>query len=711
MTSLVVRRRTVVGILLAGITIAALALVRARRAADSAGEVVPRFVGSATCAGCHAPQFEAWERSQHAVAMQEAKPSTVLAPFDGTPITIDSVTATFYQRGGQYYVSAEGADGRPGEFPIAYTFGVHPLQQYLVEFTGGRMQALPIAWDARSRAQGGLRWFSLNPGRRFTHEDEEHWTGRLYSWNFRCADCHSTAVRKQYDADTDRFSTAWSEVSVGCEACHGPGAAHGRWAETPGWLRRLLWRDDVGLVARLGERRKVAWVLAPGARTATRTGPQTSDREIDTCAQCHARRIHIADGYVAGAPLADYYIPFLLEAGLYHPDGQQREEVYTHGSFLQSRMYRAGVTCADCHDPHTQQLRAPGSLVCGQCHSPAAYDTAAHDFHPARGAGGCVGCHMPTTTYMEIDPRRDHSIRVPRPDLSVQLGVPNACTQCHTDRDARWADEQVRQWYGRTARGSQNFGSAFAADDAGRPGAADSLFRVLNDTAESGIARVSALARLGAYPDLRTFQAARARISDSSVLMRLAALQVLDASPPEQRITAVSALRDVRRPVRQGAAWLLAPVADSLDRETRAAFDAASSEFVASQRYNADQPDHRLALAAFYGRRGRLDSAAAEYRAAIRLAPRFPQPYVELAEVLRVMGRDREGEEVLRQGITQLPGEAGMYYALGQHLVRSGRPADAVEPLARAAQMRPDVGEFNRALEEARRPGARSPQR
>lgn len=709
-------RRGIIVALIAGVVIAvAVTVTRRITAASDSAEV--EFVGSDECASCHAPQFASWQRSQHAVAMQEARPGAVLGRFDSTRVTTDSVTSLFFRRGERFFVNTEGNDGRPREFEIAYTFGVDPLQQYLVEFAGGRMQALAVAWDARLDSQGGQRWFSLNPGRRFTHEDEEHWTGRLYNWNFRCADCHSTAVRKGYDPATDRFTTTRSEISVGCEACHGPGERHVAWAKAPRALRWATWRDD-GLVARLTDRRDARWVLDSGATTARRTTPRTTDREIETCAQCHARRIHIADDYVAGAPLTDYYIPALIEPGLYHVDGQQLDEVYNYGSFLQSRMYRAGVTCSDCHDPHTQRLRAPGNAVCAQCHRPVVYDRPSHDFHPRRQPGDsrsrttadagidtvvtCAACHMPTAVYMEIDPRRDHSIRVPRPDLSLSLGVPNACTDCHVNRDERWADAQVRRWYGRPARGSQNFAHAFAAAGEGSPGGADSLTRVLNDSAESMIARASALARLGAYPDTVTLASAHAALESADVLMRLAALQVLDGMPMQERLPAIPALSDARRAVRQGAAWLLAPIADSLPSGSRGAFVRAAAEFVASQRYNADQPDHRVSLAHFYARRGRLDSAIAEYRAAIRLAPRMTQAYVDLAEVLRVSGDAPAGEQVLLEGIARAPGDAGMYYALGQHLMRAGRPVDAIEPLARAASMRPDVGEFTRALAAAR---------
>src|SRR5262249_11963017 len=182
----------------------------------------------------------------------------------------------------------------------------------------------------------------------------------------------------------------------------GPASQHLSWAKYPALLRRL-WHDD-GLPSQLTERNGVRWSIDSTKGNAHRSVPRTTDRELETCAQCHARRTHTADGYGAGAPHLDSYAPLPILPGLYHPDGQQLDEVYTYASFLQSKMNHAGVTCSDCHDPHTQKLRAPGNAVCAQCHRPATYDTSAHHFHRAGGPGTqCVSCHMPDTTYMQID--------------------------------------------------------------------------------------------------------------------------------------------------------------------------------------------------------------------------------------------------------------------------------------------------------------------
>src|SRR6185436_19159201 len=227
-----------------------------------------------------------------------------------------------------------------------------------------------------------------------------------------------------------------------------------------------------GLAIALDERKGVSWNPPAESGTPRRSAPRTSARELDTCARCHGRAARLSDDYVHGKPPLDTHRLALLDSGLYWSDGQMREEVYNWGSFAQSRMHAQGVTCSDCHDPHSLKLRAPGNAVCAQCHQPAKFDAPSHTHHAVGTAGAaCTSCHMPTTTYMVVDPRHDHSLRIPRPDLSVKLGTPNACTGCHTSRSAKWAAERVQAWYGHPPRGYQRFGEAFAAADSGRAAA------------------------------------------------------------------------------------------------------------------------------------------------------------------------------------------------------------------------------------------------
>ncbi len=634
------RVATLAAVVLIAIAFAAFVVGRYwRQSTKSASAPSAEFVGAAACASCHATEDASWKSSQHAVAMQDAKPGAVLGRFDATRFTSGAVTSTFFRRGDRYFVNTDGEDGALHDYEIRWTFGVYPLQQYLVELTGGRVQALTVAWDARPAVQGGQRWFSLTPGHGAGPQDELHWTGSQYNWNSNCVDCHSTAVRKGYDERTNQFRTSFAEINVACEACHGPGSRHATWGRYPAWLRSIVWHDD-GLNARLTERRGVHWATDSTSGIPYRSAPRRTDHEIETCAQCHARRVHIADGYAAGAHLFDYYIPLII-SDLYHPDGQQKNEVYNYGSFLQSKMYAFGVTCSDCHDPHTAKLRLPGNRVCTQCHLAAKYDTTAHHHHLAAGPGAtCASCHMPATTYMQVDPRQDHSIRIPRPDLTVALGVPNACNACHADRDARWAAAQIRVWYPTPLPGFQRFAGAFAADDRHDSSANDSLARVANDSTEPWFVRASALGRLAEHPGSITFQAVRSWAHDSRPLVRLAALQIAESfGAPERLALGVPMLADSTRAVRQGAAWLLAPIADSLkSADQRRAFDAAAAEFVSSQRYNADRPGNHLVLGVFFAQRRQLDLAEAEFRAALRLDPRMAEAAAALAAIQRARG-------------------------------------------------------------------------
>jgi len=462
----------------------------------SRDEPAATYVGAQACAGCHAKEHSAWAQSDHARAMQPANATTVLGDFADRRVAYGAITSTFFRREGRYMVRTDGPDGKLADFEIKYTFGVRPLQQYLIELPGGRLQALSIAGDARQRTAGGQRWFHLYPNERIDYRDELHWTRRQQNWNYMCADCHSTNVRKGYDPAAARYATTWSEINVACEACHGPGSRHVAWAGAVRPGRPYDANDGRGLTVLLRERRGVQWAVDPSSGNARRSVPRATAVELGVCAQCHARRSQISSDYVPGRPFLDHYLPALLTPPLYWSDGQQRDEVYTWGSFLESRMHAAGVTCSDCHEPHGGTLRASGNQVCAQCHAPAKYDVATHHFHRAGGPGAaCAGCHMPATRYMLIDPRHDHSLRVPRPDQSVALGVPDVCTRCHANRKPAWAAAKVQSWYGRSPTGYQRFAEAFHAAATGAGASVQPLAAIARDPREPAVVRASALAR------------------------------------------------------------------------------------------------------------------------------------------------------------------------------------------------------------------------
>jgi predicted CXXCH cytochrome family protein len=663
---------------------------------------LPTFVGSDRCADCHGKEAAEWRDSQHARAMQEATERTVLGDFDGRTFEHAGVESTFYRRDGGFFVRTDGPDGKLADYQVKYTFGVEPLQQYLLELPGGRLQGLTIAWDTRAK-----RWFPLYPNEKLVAGHELHWTGRQQNWNFMCADCHSTEVRKNYDAAADTFSTTWAAIHVGCESCHGPGSNHVAWA-----VRKDGDRDK-GLTVVLDERRGVRWTIDPRTGNAERSRPRDTEREIEVCAQCHARRAQIAEGYYAGKPSLDHYLPALLTPPLYHADGQQRDEVYTWGSFLQSRMYRRGVTCSDCHDPHTQRLKAPGNAVCAQCHVSAKYDAKTHHFHePSSPAGQCASCHMPAATYMVVDPRRDHGMRIPRPDLTVALGVPNACNTCHRESEPGWAAEAVRRWYGRDAAGFQTFARAFRDAELAKPRAGAALAALAADTSQSPIVRASALARLDERPEPAAAEAALAGARDVNPLVRLAAVGLADALPANERVAVAGPLlADPLRAVRIEAAQALAGVPETqLTAEQRAAWQRAADEYVATQRYNADRPEARANLGTFYARLGRFDAAQSEFRDAIALDRRFVPAYVNAADAYREQGREDGALRVLKEGLTVAPASAPLHHALGLAYARQKQSGPALRALERAVQLAPASARYTYVYAVALHSSGRAPE-
>lgn len=628
--------------------------------------------------------------------MQIADAKSVLGDFKNARFTYAGTTSTFFTRDGKYFVRTDGPDGKLAEFEIRYTFGVAPLQQYLIELPGGRLQALGIAWDARPRSAGGQRWFHLYPKEKIQAGDPLHWTGVGQNWNFMCAECHSTNLRKSFDAASGQFRTTWSEISVGCEACHGPGVDHISWARAKRDGKATT-ASNMGLAIALDERKGIQWAPVAATGSAQRSAARTSSREVDMCARCHARAARITDDYVHGRPPLDTHRLARLDEGLYWNDGQMRDEVYNWGSFVQSRMYAKGVTCSDCHDPHTQALRAPGNALCAQCHAPAKFDTEAHTHHAKRTAGAaCAACHMPTMTYMQVDPRHDHSLRIPRPDVSAKLGMPNACNNCHAKRTAQWAADAIAKWTGRTPAGYQNFAEALRAGTVGAHGARDALRAITDDPAQPAIVRASAIDRLGGLLTPATLPSVTNALDDPDPLVRFAAVEALSLTDPATRLRYLSRmLADPVRSVRIEAARALAgPDETRIPSAQRDAFTRALAEYVAVQTYNADRPEGHLNLGNLYAIRGDPDRARAELGKALAIDPRSIEARVNLADLHRARGAESEAEAVLREGIALDPRAAPLHHALGLALIRQKQPAEAVRALGEAAKLAPSNGRY-----------------
>jgi predicted CXXCH cytochrome family protein len=657
------------------------------------------YVGSEACAGCHQDEATLWNGSHHKLAMDHATEKSVLGDFSGATFEHYGVKSRFFRRDGKFLVETDGADGKLAEFEIKYTFGVAPLQQYLIEFPDGRLQALSIAWDSRPKDKGGQRWFHLYRNEEVGHDDILHWTKLNQNWNFMCSECHSTGVRKNYDAAKDTFATKWAEISVGCETCHGQGSAHVAWArENPGWRPDGKADDAKGLIVRFDDRRGAAWTIDPSTGNATRGSPPTALRkEVETCGFCHARRGTIAEDWVPGQWLSDTHAVPPLSHDLYFADGQMEDEVYNYGSFKQSKMFAKGVTCGDCHDPHSAKMKLPGADVCLQCHAAEKYAVAGHSRHEGVNPPvGCPSCHMPTRTYMVVDARHDHSIRVPRPDISVNLGTPNACNDCHADKTAQWAADAIQSWHGPERKGFQHYGQAFHDAWADRADAEALLAAAASDTQTPGFARAGAFAELAPYLSSSNVGIAKSSLADPDPMVRIGALDMLESAPPgEIWPLAAPLLNDPIRDVRVRAADLLAAVpAANQPAADRRAFAQATAEFVAAQRLNADRPEARLTLGNFRARRGETAEAEAEYTAALKIAPQFAPAAVNLADLYRQTGRDADGEVVLRAAIAASPKDAGLHYALGLALIRLKRSNGGLTELQKATELAPENAHY-----------------
>jgi predicted CXXCH cytochrome family protein len=664
---------------------------------------IATFVGSETCAGCHRGEADLWRDSQHKHAMDHAAEKTVLGDFNDATFEKDGVRSRFFRSDGRFFVETDGPDGKLAGFQVKYTFGIDPLQQYLIEFPDGRIQALSIAWDSRPKDKGGQRWFHLYPDESIKHDDILHWTKLNQNWNFMCSECHSTGVRKNYDAARDRYATTWSEISVGCEACHGQGSRHVAWARAQqSWLPFNRREDRTkGLPALFNERQGVVWSHNPRSGELQRNLPANLLRtEIETCGRCHARRAEISEDWLPGRWLSDTHaIGSPMGREVYWADGQIRdvEESYNYVPFKQSKMFAAGVTCSDCHNPHSGKLQARGSGVCLQCHASEAYASAKHGHHEQVNAGpDCISCHMPARTYMVVDPRHDHSMRIPRPDLSVKLGTPNACNYCHTDKSPQWAADSIERWFGPARKGFQTYAGAFQAASSGQADVEKLLAFVATDGNAPGVARASALVALTPYVSPANADLARRGLADPDPMVRIGAMNMLSNVPAAQVWPLLAPLlSDPVRGVRTQAASLLAAVPTASQPQADGErFEGAAADFVAVQQLNADRPENRSTLASFYARRGLTAEAEAEYKAALRLSPQYTPAAINLADLYRVSGREPEGLALLRDTANAAPQDAGLHYALGLALVRQKQSSEALSELRRAAELAPNQAQY-----------------
>ena len=659
--------------------------------------VTASYVGSNSCIDCHKREFALWSTSDHARAMALPADSTVLGDFNDAAFTQHGITSRFTKKRDGYFVSTEGEDGKLHEYRISYVFGYRPLQQYLIEFPGGKYQVLPLCWDTRPKEEGGQRWYHLYGDERIPPNDILFWTRVSQNWNYMCAECHSTNLLKNYDSNQRKYQTSWTDIAVACEACHGPGSEHVTWAKSLSKGATPNPGDAMGLTVRLKDPDRGTWTMDMKTGNSTRTTPLKSDVLLETCARCHARRAQLSEPYAPGQPLLRTHVPSLLEERLYFVDGQIKDEVYEYASYKQSKMYQRGVICTDCHEPHSMKVFARDNTLCYRCHLAEKYGARAHHFHnPDSTGAGCIDCHMPTRTYMGVDVRRDHSYRIPRPSFTEHFRVPNTCNACHPSKSVRWAQEYVTKWYGEKDSDTLHYAYVLHAASTGMPETPQLLAGLSGNRDAPVVVRATALALLRRYPGSVSAEAVRRAIRDGEPLLRLGGAQSLAVLPVADQFSgAKHLLNDDLLAIRIEATAALLPVpVTSLSANDRELMEKAIQEYRSVQVFNADHPTAHMNLGNLALRNRDFETAEAEYRQAIALEPAFMPTYVNLADMYRMKGEEQKGESVLNDALRLNPEFADAHYALGLLMVREKRGDEGISHLRRAAELRPEDADY-----------------
>ncbi|WP_299660503.1 multiheme c-type cytochrome [uncultured Ruegeria sp.] len=602
------------------------------------------YVGSEACSDCHQEQTEAWQNSHHALAWTEVADGHVQADFNGSSFSHDGMSVSFADQNGILSATVTEKDGATTDYPVHSVVGIAPLQQYLFETEPGRLQSFDVVWDTEKG-----RWYHLYPEQDLPPNDGLHWTGPYKNWNARCAECHATGYVKNYDAEAKAYASTQAEIGVGCEACHGPGSAH------------LEWTTGTALDDGLGEFGfPIDW------------GRGQTEAEIQQCAGCHSRREALEDGNpTPGKPYHNAYNLAVLRPGLYHPDGQILDEVYVYGSFLQSRMYAAGVGCMDCHDPHRAELKAEGNGLCTQCHSPAgnpdfptlrqaSYDTPTHHHHAENSEGAqCKNCHMIERDYMGVDGRRDHSFRIPRPDLG--LGT-DACTDCHAEEGQPWAAQQIAGWYPDATRRTAHYGTAFAAAGSGQLDDPETLIAIALDKAQPGIVRATALYLLQPFATTDLAERVAPLLSDPDPLVRANGPVLQRQAPMPERVARLEPLlADPIRNVRVSTAKeFLAIPAQAMTREQRARAQQGMADWQRSISHRLDFPETHMVLGGWALTLRNAEAAEGAFREVVTLDPQRAEAWPMLVQLAHINRGPEAAVTTLDEALSVLPNDPNL---------------------------------------------------
>jgi len=619
---------------------------------------VSGFVGSSTCIDCHKEQFNKWQGSHHDLAMQVANDSTVLGDFNNVEVKIDGVAYFFFKKENDFFVKIKEIDSSETDYKITYTFGVTPLQQYLVDFDKGKKQVLRVTWDVIKKV-----WYHQYKGDTIEPHDWLHWTRGAQNWNTMCAECHSTNLEKNYIVDQDAFNTTYSSINVSCESCHGPAGKHVNWAKN-------------------NPNSNHKYIL---------TGTNQKE-QLNLCASCHARRMKLTPNLEAGTSFEDQYMIQNLSTNFYHGDGQIEEEDYVYGSFMQSKMFAEGVKCTDCHDSHSLTLKFQGNKLCLQCHEPKDYDTKNHYFHEENTeASLCINCHMTGKNYMGNDFRRDHSFRIPRPDQSEKYGTPNACIGCHKDKSNQWATEAINNWYGKTRQA--HFSDALLLSSQNNLSTTErlQLDTFINDLDYPEIARATVIENLS-YRNQNQYSSLLKSLNDSSAIVRYnALLKFRNLTLPERTSIALKHINDSIKLVRIGAAQLLIDVDESsLSALDKVGYNNSRNELETMLYSNADFSVGRLQLGDYYFQKKDINTAIKHYKMALEKDSLLIPVYSNLATAYSLNNDLENAEKTLNNWILLSPESSRPHFLKALLNFEMNKNEDAIAELKIAIQLDPN---------------------
>ena len=620
-----------------------------------------KFVGDQQCRTCHAEQYKLWTHSDHFKAMMPANDSTISGNFNNQTLTANGVTSRFFKKDGKYYINTDGEDGVNADFEIKYTFGYYPLQQYLVEFPGGKMQATRASWDVKNK-----KWYDQYAGQKIPAHNWIHWTGNGQNWNTMCANCHSTNLQKNYNSDSDTYHTSFSSINVSCETCHGAGGKHISYIQ--------------GEAYKNGDRISGSYILLKNK------GDQIS--EINACAVCHARRAEIKGSPTPGAPFMDNYIPEIPTTEHFYADGQANDEDYNYTSFSESKMFSRGVRCTNCHEPHEGKLRFTGNQLCMQCHG-RNYNTEAHSFHSAGSSGSeCRSCHMPSKDYMGIDTRYDHTFRVPRPDLSITYGTPNACNNCHQDKTAKWAADAVSKWYG--PKRNYHFAEDLIPGSKSDEQSESHLIKLTADTSVPDIVRASAANYLGNRQTGNSLYALLNCLKYTDANIRYRAVKSLAGFPAEKWIYAVAPLfSDSIRAVRIAAAELFMAVPQTqFPTDDTAAFTKAKAELDTYIFYQSDFSVGDIMIGDYYLKQNDYSNAEKYYNRGLKKDPLMNYARLNLSVVYNMLKQNDQALHVLKDAAKLDPTNERVYYNMALLYNEMGDKGNATKSLAEAVSLK-----------------------